>query len=689
MLKYTLIILLLWTGSSFVFSQTLNLPARQSNALTGSQFVATISSAGLSLTNRENMIYSEISNGNVPNFYRNLVGVTSSGTVSGQSQSVTYYVIPDYLAVGTDTNYFLCPMSPMLATNIADLTGCTLPTRKMVNDIWSAATVKLSPSSIAASGSMTTVPVFNDHNTTVKGQRNAVVTTYPLGQLVSGDKKDVVISNQIYTNANRVVIYGWHYTSGTAIQPLSNVHADTYMDYSHGIRLVQNAVVYNGTATTVKAILQSGTLNPLLSDEGTMSSPQYPYNQAVTTLSKPVSFAVRRLSPSSLKIDVTNDANASHYKIYSSTSGTTFGTATTLIKTNLILTGLSPQQVYFVKIEAYNQTYNITSAASEVLAATTSSNSDSVLIINGFDRASTGNTYNFVIQHGNAIWNAQKGFSSATNEAISSGLINIQNYYAVDYILGEESSTNETFSTAEQTIMKQYLQTGGRLFVSGSEIGWDLDHLGSAADKDFYNNYLMAAYAYDAPNSGTANSCYTMQNAGGLFTDSLLFDNGTHGTYNVDYPDVFTINNGAIADFTYCNFNETGALHYEGLFGAGTSTGKLVYWGFPFEAVYDGIKRNEFMSRIIDFFFNSFLTENSAKNVKISYLVYPNPSKGVFYMENNCIGRTLIIYDLSGRIILSQTIKTNIEQIDLTNFADGFYVLSVDNMNTKVCLNKE
>src|SRR6201993_2584826 len=123
-----------------VFSQTLNLPARQTNALSGSQFEATIASSTLSLTNRENMIYAQVSAGNVPNFYRNLVAVTSTATISSVTQSVTYYVAPDYLAIGCDTDYFLMPMSPMLATKIGALTGTILPTRKMVGDIWSVST---------------------------------------------------------------------------------------------------------------------------------------------------------------------------------------------------------------------------------------------------------------------------------------------------------------------------------------------------------------------------------------------------------------------------------------------------------------------------------------------------------------------------------------------------------------------
>src|ERR1700722_19253991 len=122
-------------------AQILNLPARPATDLSGSQFARTIWSTSMSLTDREDSIYTQIIKGNVPNFYRNLIAVTSTATVDSKLQSVTYYVIPDMLAIGCDSDYFLCPMSPMLATKIGSLTGTTLPTRKMVGDIWTAASM--------------------------------------------------------------------------------------------------------------------------------------------------------------------------------------------------------------------------------------------------------------------------------------------------------------------------------------------------------------------------------------------------------------------------------------------------------------------------------------------------------------------------------------------------------------------
>src|SRR5438105_4901002 len=207
-MKKHVFFVLSFLGTFTGFSQVLNLPARQAGALSGSQFEATISSSTLSLTNRENMVYAEVSAGNVPNFYRTLVAVTSTPTISSVTQSVTYYVIPDYLAIGCDTDYFFCPMSPMLATRIGNLTGTTLPTRKMVNDIWQTATVHLTPQTLPAGPQMSTVPYFMHHDSLVDSLRQTIVPLHPLGELTGGDKKDVVISNIIYNTANRVVIYG-------------------------------------------------------------------------------------------------------------------------------------------------------------------------------------------------------------------------------------------------------------------------------------------------------------------------------------------------------------------------------------------------------------------------------------------------------------------------------------------------
>ncbi len=658
------------------FSQSLNVPSRQTTAMNGTQFVNAI--IPLSFTARENLILQEVVNGNVPNFYRTLSAVTSTAVISGVTESITYYVIPDYLAIGCDTNYFLCPMSPIIATKIADSIGCTLPTRKMVNDIYAQASLKLPPLTIPASGTMTTVQAFAQHSNMVYAQRSGSVTTYPLGTLVGGDKKDVVISNQIYTTANRVVIYGWHTSIGNPIQPMSSVHADTYMDYSHGMRFIQNSVIYNGTPTTVKAILQSSTLNALLSDEGVINPPEYPYGNPITSLATPKSFAVINKANNTIELKVKNDGNVTHYKIYTSTNGTTFNAPLTLIKSNLILTGLTPGQFYFVKIAAYNATYSVTSAISELLGAVPCLYQDSMLVVNGFDRAVTGNTFDFIRQHGSSLYASNHNFSSATNEAIQDVLINLSTYKSIDWILGKESTANETFNSTEQTQVSNYLKQGGKLLVSGSEIAWDLDNSGTTADKAFMANYLKATYAFDAPNS-QASTWYKSinDNTNSIFnlSDTIYFDNGTHSTYNVDYPDVIAPVNGGVSTLKYTNNStSTSAIYFSGMFPSGTVNGKLVYLGFPLESIYDATKRNGVFNDCWNFFFSSLVT-GIHDNDEEALSVYPNPAKDLVTI--NCKNKIekIELISINGQFIKSVECSSNFEIIDIQDVSNGLYVL--------------
>jgi hypothetical protein len=664
-------------------SQTLNLPPRAVSALSGSQFEATIASSTLSLTNRENIIYNEVAAGNVPNFYRTMVAVTSTATISSVVQSVTYYVIPDYLAIGCDTDYFLMPMSPMLATKIGTLAGTTLPTRKMVGDIWSASTVKLAPQPLTAGPLMTTVPFFAHHDSIV-GQQRATFAN-PLGSLTSGDKKDVIISNTIYSTANRVIIFGWYYQGGTYIQPMTNVHADTYMDYSHGIRLVQNACMLNGTTpTTIQAVLQSSTLNPILSDEGAMAQPYYPYG---ITLSTPQSFAITRNTSTSLKLIVKNDPQTTHYNIYKSTNGTTFGAPTKLPKTNLILSGLTTNQLCFVKISSFDSVNAVTSGISEVLVAVPSLQNDSILLVNGFDRSVAGNTYDFVRQHGFSIYNYGKHVVSCTNEAVTDNLLQLAKYRIVDWILGEESTANETFSNTEQTFVSAYLQQGGEFFTSGSEIGWDLDHMGTTSDKAFYNNYLKASYVADSP-GGVAGSCYAsltqpISNSIFAFSDTIKFDNGTHGTYNVNYPDVIAPLNGSIPDLRYTSAAaDIACVNFAGMFSGGTKNGKLVHLAYPFETIYTAAERDSVMKYILVFFYGNSNQTTAIKNLNSThFVVYPNPTAGNITIELNEVSEKTIqaeLFDLSGRSLKQETYpasKTIMFETD--GLSNGTYLLRI------------
>jgi len=260
-------------------AQTLNLPARATNALGGAEFARRI--ASLDLAAREQEIYAQVMAGNVPGFLRKLCPVPARNVIEGKIDSGTYYVTPDYLAIGSDNDYFLTPISPNTAQRIADALHCALPTPKMVNQIFFASEVKLAPAPIPPSAAMTTVPVFSKHNDIVRAQRAEQLKAHPLGALVAGHKKDVVITAKLGANPGKVAIYGWHQTNGLPIQPLYLKHSASWVDYSQCTRLVQQQMVVNETTNTVAEVLANPALAGLLSDEGPVAAARYPTNALV------------------------------------------------------------------------------------------------------------------------------------------------------------------------------------------------------------------------------------------------------------------------------------------------------------------------------------------------------------------------------------------------------------------------
>jgi len=269
-------LLCLCCGGGPLRSQTLALPPRSSRAPAGSEIAQRITS--LDLEAREREILTQVTEGNVPDFLRKLCPVSVTNIVENRTNFATVYATPDYLAVGTDADYFLTPLTPGTAQRIADLTGCSLPTRKIADAIYAAAEVKLAPSPIPPSPAMTTVPVFATHNTIVKTQRAAFLRSAPLGALVAGHKKDVVITAKLARAPGQVAIYGWHRTNGVAIQPLYLGHTASWVDYSHGIRLVRETVLVNGQPRKLGEVLADAKLAGLLSDEGPFMSCRYPTN---------------------------------------------------------------------------------------------------------------------------------------------------------------------------------------------------------------------------------------------------------------------------------------------------------------------------------------------------------------------------------------------------------------------------
>ena len=245
-----------------------NIPARASQDLTGSQFAQYI--AKMNSEERELAIRNEILKGNLPEFLRKLVPVElHSQLPSGASLTATIFVSPDYLAIGSDADFLRIPMNLPSAAAIADRFGFVLPTRKMVDAIYVQSRYHLVPQPLPAGPQMRSTGYYWTHNQMVEEQMRALGVR--LGELVSGDKKDVVMAKRLALNIGRVAIYGWHRGPGQPIQPLSTVHGANYADYSHGVRLISQMALIDGKLRSIHDILRDPSAAKALSDEGPIS----------------------------------------------------------------------------------------------------------------------------------------------------------------------------------------------------------------------------------------------------------------------------------------------------------------------------------------------------------------------------------------------------------------------------------
>jgi hypothetical protein len=240
--------------------------APRTSTITGNEFYH--KAFAMKWKERDSFAVKEILAGNVPSFLKKFVAVKVSVTDSttGKTIKAVYYVAPDYLSIGSNTDWARINITPMAAQRIADSFNCFLPTKKIVDDIYKASKIKLEPIPMYAFRDST--PTMWHHHLIVEGQRKG------RKGLIAGIQKDVVISGKISRDAipiaigaDRVAIYGWHKLDGTPIQPLYTGHIYWWVDYSQAIRLIYRKIKVNGKWMDYIDVMKDPVLQKLLCDE--------------------------------------------------------------------------------------------------------------------------------------------------------------------------------------------------------------------------------------------------------------------------------------------------------------------------------------------------------------------------------------------------------------------------------------
>ena len=394
-------------------------------------------------------------------------------------------------------------------------------------------------------------------------------------------------------------------------------------------------------------------------------------------------------------------------------------------KSSFIETPVNTPKHFKIVAVTISEGTKIIGEESEVLSKYSGNIDSNILIVEGFDRRDGSYTLNgnFITKYINAIAGAKNiNVSSTLNEHVISGDVNLMDFDAVVWVLGDESTDESTFAWNERSIVDDYLDAGGNLFVSGSEIGWDLSNKGDTNDKAFYANYLKANYVADGTARTIANGVATTVLDGASVAPNF--------TYTAGYADEISVANGSTLVMKYSNGSGAG-VYYKGTFGAGTKEGSVMHLSFPLEAAStadmtkvltkfidglpltvpvtvapvangDGATTFENQEIIIDVLANDTDADN---DIDVSTLaIISNVSNGTTAIANNKItytpnasyvgsdSFTYTVSDSESKVSNTATVTIDVQACELTaTSTDTYfvrYVLFNDISNNEVLLNQ-
>jgi hypothetical protein len=266
-------------------------PTRPPTALKGSEFGKRwlSNTAPADWGGREDAIARELTSGNVAPYlwqWKEIVARESS-------PRAVYLVMPDVLAIGSDTDFLRIPMDAITAQRVADHYACLLPTAKMVNQIFEQASAQL-VSITKQYNWRETSRTDPEPDRSIKGSAMAgyiihhdLIEAQLKGrsrdQLVAGHKKEVIIAPGMEANPDKLYFCGFHHPTKRGpgnpngfFQRGSgpSIHPSSFADYAQGVRLVNPYMTIDGETKLVADVLKDRS-RCLLISSGVIAKPGY------------------------------------------------------------------------------------------------------------------------------------------------------------------------------------------------------------------------------------------------------------------------------------------------------------------------------------------------------------------------------------------------------------------------------
>ncbi len=316
------------------------------------------------------------------------------------------------------------------------------------------------------------------------------------------------------------------------------------------------------------------------------------------------------------------------------------------------------------------------------------------LIVNAFQKLDENDeveAHNFVASYFAALSTSDSIVISSISHKIfldDKRLVLLQDYDLVVWFTGSSKNFVATIQVKEMSNLALYLNEGGKLFMSGSKIGFDLDERMTAhTDTLFYHNYLKAKYVYLGDT--------TMIPATGL--ENTLFNGVTLNFGEIaeeKYPDDIDPIYGSEVLLNYNSTRKDGVFRnagvgYKGTFGDGSIDGAVLYITFPFETVGSLTEQQKFMKAMLQYFGMITDVDDKFSITPDKYSLsqnYPNPFNPSttikysipFNAKGEMVNTRLTIYDILGREVATlvnrkQKAGNHEVQFNANNLTSGVY----------------
>ena len=250
--------------------------------------------------------------------------------------------------------------------------------------------------------------------------------------------------------------------------------------------------------------------------------------------------------------------------------------------------------------------------------------------------------------------------------SINSGDLSASDLMGIPVVIWNCAIAEPTLTQQDRDALAAYLDNGGRLYLNGVDIAYELadstSPYFSTSSLEFYTNYLHAGYVERQFNSVAVNGI-----SGDEITDGIGIVGLTDGTGagTIDHNAGHYANRITPGDanaspiFHFFLFN----TRYAGIKAIHNSTGRVVFTTFGFETIAEANNRSLLAQRIVDWLYApTAIDEPVSENIPLQFELKPNypnpfnPETRIAYTLPQSEGRQraqLVIYNSLGQKVVT------------------------------------